>query len=445
LCFDRDLYPQSLPTTLTNAQRDSVAANMLKIQFQFNQSNDWTVGTYPANGKYTAINKTTPFDLWIDDISFFTGSCPVNNTFQSTGSAAHPFPQNTAPAGGACAIAANAAKYNTAISQIYARWTKNFVRADGGGLKVICPEQENGVTTSESMGYGMMVAAAMGDKDTFDKMWTYVKGKMSGGLMVWKVGGGSGSATDGDEDIAYALYMAAGQWGATYKTDADSMATAFAADIANDVVSGGSSYKNVFNPSYFAPAAYRKFAGGYASAITKTYGLVSANISAVTSGLPTDWADPSSGAPMSASAVGAQVTGGLTGGPVFGFDAARVPWRLGLDVCTGSSDGIAALNKVISFFSTTYDSGDTIDFLKAGWVKADGSVHSAATDCRGSFIGPMGVAGMAVGGATGSKFRDRAFRAILDIEDYGDFNGAFFDSTVGFLALLLMSGNFPTP
>src|SRR4029453_12190620 len=101
-----------------------------------------------------------------------------------------------------------------------------------------------------------------------------------------------GSATDGDEDIAYALYMANAQWGG-YKSDADAMGSAFAADIASDVVSGGSNYKTVFNPSYFAPAAYRKFPGGYASAISKTYGLAHANISATTAGLPPPRGDPS--------------------------------------------------------------------------------------------------------------------------------------------------------
>jgi hypothetical protein len=445
-CFDRDLYPLSLPTNLTNAQRDSVAKNMLKVQFQFNQAKDWTVASYPASGLYTAINQTTPYDLWIDDISFFTGDCPVKPAFQSSSGTAKTFPQNKAPSGGSCAIATNADKYNNAISQIYARWTKNFVRSDSGGLKVISPEQENGVTTSEGMGYGMMITAAMGDKDSFDKMWTYVQSKMSGGLMTWKTGG-SGSASDGDEDITYALYMAAAQWGGSYKTAADAMAAAFGGDIANDVISGGNAYKTVFNPSYFAPAAYRKFAGGYASMITKTYGLVSANISAATAGLPTDWASPSTGAPKAAtdSDVGASVTSGLDGGPVFGFDAARVPWRLGLDVCTGGAEGKDPLSKMVSFFATSYDSGDTIDFLKGGWVKSSGQPHAKSVDCQGSFIGPMGVAGMAVGGDTGNKFRDRAFRAILDIEDYGDFNHTYFPSTVGFLTLLLMSGNFPTP
>jgi hypothetical protein len=41
--------------------------------------------------------------------------------------------------------------------------------------------------------------------------------------------------------------------------------------------------------------------------------------------------------------------------------------------------------------------------------------------------------------------RDRAFRVILDILESGDFNHTYFPSTVGFLTLLAMSGNFPTP
>jgi len=440
-CFDRDLYPLSLPTTVTNAQRESVAANMLKVQFQFNQANDWTVSAYPTDGKYTAVNKTAPFDLWVDDISFFTGDCPTKTTFMSTGSAMKPFPQNKAPTGGTCEIAANAAKFNTAISQIYARWTKNFVRSDGGGLKVICPEQENGVTTSESMGYGMLIAAAMGDKDSFDKMWTYVKGKLSGGLMTWKTGS-QGSATDGDEDIAYALYMADAQWGG-YKSDADAMAAAIlSGDTANGVVVGGNMFKSSFNASYFAPAAYRKFGSSFSSVISKTYGLVNANISAGTAGIPTDWGDPSSGSPVAPSSMVTSPIDGIAEG----YDAARVAWRLGLDACVGgASDASGSLGKIISFFSTKYDNGDTIDFMKAGWVKSSGQPHQKAVDCQGSFIGPMGVAGMGAGGANGAKFRDRAFRAILDILDYGDFNHTYFPSTVGFLTLLLMSGNFPTP
>ena len=80
--------------------------------------------------------------------------------------------------------------------------------------------------------------------------------------------------------------------------------------------------------------------------------------------------------------------------------------------------------------------------MKAGWDKRTGEPHHEPVDCQGSFIGPMGVAGMAVGNAA---MRDRAFRAMLDILESGDFNHTYFPSTVGFLSLLIMSGNFPTP
>lgn len=441
LCFDRDLYPLSLPSNLTNAQRDAIASNILKIQFQFNQAKDWNVSTYPAEGKFSLVAKTEPFDFWLDDLQFISGECPNKETFKSASGTTKPFPQNKT--GGTCKIATNAANFNAAITQAYARWTKTFVRADGSNLKVIAPEQENGVTTSEAMGYGMMIAAAMGDKDTFDKMWGYVKGKLSGSLMTWKTGG-SGSATDGDEDIAYALLMANAQWpSGGYKTAADSMIAAIlSSDVdANKVIKGGNGWEGPFNPSYFAPAAYRKFTG-FTEVINKGYQLVNANINATTAGLPTDWANRSTGAPSDNG--GAQVTSQLPG-IVYGYDGARVPWRIGLDVCTGGgTDASASLSKIVSFFSAEYDNGATIDLLKAGWDKASGAVAENAKDMQGSFIGPMGVAGMAVG-ATGDAMRDRAFRTMLDILENGDFNHTYFPSTVGFLTLLAMSGNFPAP
>jgi len=75
---------------------------------------------------------------------------------------------------------------------------------------VVAPEQSNH-TTSEAIGYGMLIAAAMGDKAQFDKFWSYAKANgASGGLMNWE-DGQSGSATDADLDIAYAVLMAGAQ------------------------------------------------------------------------------------------------------------------------------------------------------------------------------------------------------------------------------------------
>lgn len=435
-CFDRDLYPLSLPHNLTNAQRESVAKNMLKIQFQFNKGKDYSSTTYPKDGLYPYISTTAAFDFWLDDLEFFTGDCPNAETFKSTSGTKTSFPQNAKL--GSCEPAGNAEKYNAAITQAYARWKANFVK-DG---KVIAPEQSNGVTTSEAMGYGMLIAAAMGDKDTFGKFWSYVQTQLGAGgskLMTWSNQGGSGSATDADTDIAYALAMADAQWGG-YASAASTMAGAIlASDVGTgNALKGGSDWPGRFNPSYFAPSFLRKL-GGFASVITKGYQLVSANISASTAGIPTDWADPSTGAPSDKG--DAQVYSELTG-IVYGYDAARVPLRIGLDVCGGATDGKAALSSMISFFAGKYDQGATIDLLKAGWGKEIGKPDVSARNMQGSFIGPMGVGGMAVGNAA---VRDRAFRAILDILESNDFNRTYFPSTVGLITLLIMSGNFPAP
>ena len=160
-----------------------------------------------------------------------------------------------------------------------------------------------------------------------------------------------------------------------------------------------------------------------------------------TTGVPTDWADASSGAPSGPGS--AQVTSQITDGNngAMGYDSARVPWRLGLDVCLGGGNN-TALKQIVDYFAAKYDAGATIDLMKAGWYKKMDGVHPMAKDSQGSYIGPIGVGALAMGN---TAMRDRAFRTILDILESGDFNRTYFPSTVGLLTLLAMSGNFPTP
>jgi endo-1,4-beta-D-glucanase Y len=436
-CFDRDLYPLSLPSNLSNVQRDTIATKMLKVQFQFNQGKDYS-GAYTT--MYPAFAKSLPFDFWLDDVTFIKGECPNMTPSPSNGSPAKAFPQNTPV--GTCMPPANAPKFASAIAQIYARWTKTFVQDSGTTAKIVAPEQQ-GAVTSEAMGYGMMIAAAMGDEAAYKKFWAYVQSKLSNGLMTWK-DGASGSASDGDIDIAYALLMGHAQWpSGGYKTASDAMAARILTDdIVDSVVRGGSNFKQApFNASYFAPAAFRKFTG-FAAAITKNYQLVEANVSAPTAGIPTDWANAGTGAPSGSG--GAEVTSMIVDGDngAMGYDSARVPWRLGLDACLGGGN-TTALKAIVDHFAAKYDAGASIDLLKAGWYKAQGgAVHTAAINLQASYIGPMAAGGMAMGN---TAMRDRGFRVILDILESGDFNHTYFPSTVGLLTLLMMSGNFPTP
>ena len=432
-CFDRDLYPLSLPSNLSNAQRDATAKNLLKLQFQFNQGKDYS-GAYQKAG-YPPFAKGLAFDFWVDDVEFITGECSSPKTASpSNGSPAKPFPQNANV--GTCTPATGAANFSSAIAQAYATWTKNFVQND----HIVAPEQDNHVT-SEAMGYGMLIAAAMGDKTAFDKFAGYVSGKLSSGLMNWREDK-SGSASDADLDIAFAYLMADKQWpSGGYKAKADAMASAIASnDLVSNIVTGGSSFHNAsYNPSYFAPAWMRKFTS-LSGAVSANYSLVNGNITKTTSGIPTDWADKSSGAPSGPN--GADVTSEIQDASgAMGYDAARVPWRLGADVCLGGGDS-SGLKAIVDFFAAKYDAGASIDLMKAGWIKGSGAVHAKAIDMQGSYIGPIGVGGMAIGNAA---MRDRSFRTMLDIMENGDYNHTYFPSTLGMLSLLMMSGNFPTP
>jgi hypothetical protein len=237
--------------------------------------------------------------------------------------------------------------------------------------------------------------------------------------------------------------MAHAQWPTGgYKTASDDMASGILSkDIVGNVIRGGSSFQNSnFNPSYFAPAAFAKFTG-FGTALSTGYTMTTANVTGNTSGIPTDWGNPSSGTASGPGA--AQVTSDIIDGDngAMGYDAARVPWRLGLHVCQGGTN-TTALAAIVNLFAGKYDMGASIDLMKAGWLKTTGMPHTAAKDLQGSYIGPIGVGAMAMGNVA---MKDRAFRTMLDILESGDFNHTYFPSTVGLLTALAMSGNFPMP
>src|SRR5262249_28782227 len=143
--------------------------------------------------------------------------------------------------------------------------------AGSGALRVQRPESDtNSDTVSEGIGYGLLIAVYMNDRDLFDKLWGYWSNHTipNAPLMHWRYDRngnrtGDNSATDADEDTAFALVMASKQWGGSYETTARSVITAI---WNNDIeggqyVKGGSNFggRNQTNPSYFAPAFYRVF------------------------------------------------------------------------------------------------------------------------------------------------------------------------------------------
>src|SRR5262249_33944266 len=163
------------------------------------------------------------------------------------------------------------------IALAYDNWKKRFTVADGGGIKVFRPENAND-TVSEGIAYGMMIAVYMDDKALFDGLYKYWTNHIAtNGLMTWCISpngnpsGGMGSAcsasggtaTDADEDAAFAMLMASKQWpSGGYGGTATTLINAvMSTDMSGSYIKAGSNYSGtgITNPSYFAPAFYRAF------------------------------------------------------------------------------------------------------------------------------------------------------------------------------------------
>ena len=338
-----------------------------------------------------------------------------------------PFPQNKTS--GACAITSvpNAA---AATSNAYTAWKGSFVTASGagGGLRVQSPQHQSG-TVSEGIGYGMIAAVYMNDRPTFDGLWGYAKLHFDAkGLMNWKItaagataSDGAGSATDADEDMAWALLMASNQWSSvTYLDDARAVINAmYATEIAGDgrLKPGDNWGDTTYYPDYFSPAYYRVFARATnnnvwsGTIINKNYELLAA-VSGPHGLVPNGTQAVDTGTPSTAMP--------------YGYNACRMPWRIAMDWCfNGEPRAKAYLDKAGAFFNGI-GAANLGDGYANNGTQTSGN-HNMAV------IGPAGTAGMA------------GFPTLLDgafsfgVNGAGD--GAYYTNTLRVVSMLMMSGN----
>jgi endo-1,4-beta-D-glucanase Y len=398
------------------------------------------------------------FDLVVDDVAFYTGSNGLA-TF-TAGMLA-----KDGASLGSCKKPTGATMDQ--LTNMYANWKATFVVGSGSSTRVQRPENADD-TVSEGIAYGMLIAVNMNDKTLFDNLWSYEQQhKAAGNTMTWCIpsGGGGmgsacsasgGSATDADEDMAFALLVAAKQWGGTYSSTASGLIS----DIwTNDIdktsmlPTGGSNFGNSTssqptNPSYFAPAYYRAFAtvdSGHAwgTVASNCYTAIS-KVANSTTGLVPAWCS------NNCSSAGG---GSYTDNGVYQYDAHRVPWRLGLDACVnGTTSGNTVLTNNAKFFlniAAPSSGGGGVGriydiYTLAGAVNGDAALNSM------SLIGTAGVGAMAVG----SSFASTAYQFILDAsyspastiaDSSGHVAYSYFNATVGLMTALTMSGNFNHP
>lgn len=221
----------------------------------------------------------------------------------------------------------------------------------------------DGTVTSEAQSYALLRAVWSDDRATFDRTWAWTQAHLqrSDGLYAWRWQDGAirdtNSATDADTDIALALLLAGKRWNdpALHLAGSRTVGAIWDHEVAS---AGGRPYLTAgdwatqgdvlaFNPSYFAPYAYRIFKDvdpdprhdwwgvintGYEILPTASNAALGAARSA---GLPPDWIGLD-------RATGALVPLPLSGNDTtrYGYDAARTYWRIALDL-RWSGDGRA--------------------------------------------------------------------------------------------------------
>lgn len=100
---------------------------------------------------------------------------------------------------------------------VWEKYSKRFVKKDGR----VIDTGNGGISHSEGQGYGMLLAVAGGDRESFHKIWTWTHRNLfvrGDGLAAWKWSPqlqavtDRNNATDGDILIAWALAEAAIYW-----------------------------------------------------------------------------------------------------------------------------------------------------------------------------------------------------------------------------------------
>lgn len=352
---------------------------------------------------YLAGDQPGPFEVCVDDFE------PLP-----------PDQLDTEPAAAASGYTGPRTVDDAILAQEYETWKKLRYHDCGDGSACV-PRDENDCI-SEGIGYGMLITVANDDQAAFDKLWAYYKKNRNGdGVMTWQTsvcGGGiaTGSATDGEIDVAMALIQAGCEWGGTYRSDAQSLLTTIknteVADCGGKLVlraGAGFGGCDRTNPSYFAPAYYKVFASvtgdqSWNTLANDSYALL-ATVQANKNGLVSDWTNSSGTIPS-----------GTEG--EYGPDASRTPWRIATDYAwNNESKAVTFLNGVST------------------WVEGQGGVQRAL-EPNSTYRGPFGLSGLPKGGTTAKAYVDAWLTTAVDDTTY-------FPGTLRPIYLLLAAHKFP--
>jgi endoglucanase len=236
------------------------------------------------------------------------------------------------------------------LSTAWSAYKTKFIQHDGRTIEW----RREQITTSEGQSYAMLRAVWMNDRATFEiaRQWANRNlSRTNDRLYSWKWGKKDdkweildlNSASDADQDIAYALLLAAERWNvADYRTDAlklleDIWRLEVVTTPLGTVLTAGNwanqETKVIINPSYLAPYAYRLFARvdkshPWADLIDGSYRILAEATSLSSVGLIPDWCaiDKTTGKVIRAEEIAQS--------DLHSYDAWRTAWRVAFDAKT---------------------------------------------------------------------------------------------------------------
>jgi endo-1,4-beta-D-glucanase Y len=345
---------------------------------------------------------------------------------QAASAAQFSFPQNVSYPHGYMPTTITSAK----AQSWYDSWKTESLRpcvAGGVNRGTMPTADNNNLVKVEGVGWALIAAAYMGDRETFDGVYRFYNyasrlSPRSGNMMSWQVtcegvyqnnDDNAGTAVDGDLDVAFGLIVAGWQWGGNYLDSARALIARMKPLVRPCVVGGVSTLGMAggFNGgawpgaceytdmSYYTPAFFRVFAEvsgdqDWNRLAEDTYVHLDRNAHPTT-GLVSDWQRVETGAPYARSYANRwQDT-------TYSYDASRVPWRLALDyLWNGDQRAKAWATKISTWANTTRQANG----LRNGHHRSGTPNAGEGSAAEMAFIGGWAVGAMAHSQAVADAF-----------------------------------------
>ncbi len=355
-----------------------------------------------------------------------------------------------------------------ATRDFYDYWKKTYVRpgCNEGELVVESKTKPTNLTVSEAHGYGMLITAYMAGHDPdakkqFDAMLRYHRAHGSAltpGIMAWYQNrecndtGGDNGATDGDLDIAFALWLADKQWGScgavNYAEHATWVTSAISARglegqgryvlLGDWVTSDNEHHYGGTRASDFMGTHFRTFAksttdGVWGGLLENSYWIaesVQTHHAATTGLLPDFIQGAATDAPFPARS--GFLEGARDGS--YAYNACRIPLRFGTDFLVSGDARARRIAQRLNDFTKKASGGDPTK-LRGGYFLDGREMVDYETM---AFTAPLGVGAMV--DASNQAWLDAIWKHTASREPE-----RYYEDTLRMISMIVMSGNWWQP